>query len=120
MRIHLIESGDGIEDHLDRAFIAATSGKPGPAVLMLPADLHKAQSDKPTSREMRLGDWPLDRPRPDDSIIAEAARLIDGARFPVVIAGGGTHNTAGGVAPFAENAVGLAGEWTRYSRTGAI
>ena len=27
---------------------------------------------------------PLDRPRPYDSIIAEAARLIDGARFPVV------------------------------------
>jgi acetolactate synthase I/II/III large subunit len=74
---------------------------------MLPADLHKAQSDKPTSREMRLGDWPLGRPRPDDSIIAEAARLIDGARFPVVIAGGGTHSSAEGEAllRFAENAV---------------
>lgn len=48
-----------------------------------------------------------DRPRPDDRVIAEAARLIDGARFPVVIAGGGVHGSDAGEAllRFAENAV---------------
>lgn len=43
---HLVESADGVEDHLDRAFIAAATGKPGPAVLMLPADLHKARAER--------------------------------------------------------------------------
>lgn len=104
---HLVESADGIEDHLDRAFIAAATGKPGPAVRMLPADLHKARAERPGRRRTRLGNWPLDRPRPDDRVIAEAARLIDGARFPVVIAGGGVHGSDAGEAllRFAENAV---------------
>lgn len=90
---HLLEGADGIDDHLDRAFIAAASGKPGPAVLMLPADLHKAGAGKPGHRKMRLGTWPLDRPRPDDRAISAAAQLIDGARLPIVIAGGGVHGS---------------------------
>ncbi|MER9658186.1 thiamine pyrophosphate-dependent enzyme, partial [Mesorhizobium sp. M0152] len=74
---------------------------------MLPVDLQRAHSDKPGKREMRLGNWPLDRPRPKDSAIIEAARLIDGARFPVVIAGGGVHGSGAGAAllHFAEKAV---------------
>lgn len=90
---HLLESADGIEDHLDRAFIAAASGKPGPAVLMLPADLHKAHAGKPGKRKAQLGAWPIDRPRPDDATIATAAQLIDRARLPIVIAGGGVHGS---------------------------
>ncbi|WFP75423.1 acetolactate synthase catalytic subunit [Mesorhizobium sp. WSM4906] len=103
---HLLESVDGVEDHLDRAFIAAASGKPGPAVLMLPTDLHEARGGKPGRRELRLGNSPLDRPRPDDRMIAEAAALIDNARFPVVIAGGGVHGSGAGEAllRFAEKA----------------
>ncbi|RUX33690.1 acetolactate synthase catalytic subunit [Mesorhizobium sp. M2A.F.Ca.ET.042.01.1.1] len=90
---HLLESADGVEDHLDRAFIAAASGKPGPAVLMLPVDLHKTEARKPGHREMQLGTWPVDRPRPDDTAIRTAARLVDRARLPVVIAGGGVHGS---------------------------
>ncbi|MET4071365.1 thiamine pyrophosphate-dependent acetolactate synthase large subunit-like protein [Bradyrhizobium sp. S3.2.6] len=61
---------------------------------------------KSAHREMQLGSWPLDRPRPGDTMIAEAARLIDGARFPVVIAGGGVLNSGAGNAllRFAEKA----------------
>ena len=65
---------------------------------MLPADLHKAHPGKPVRRDMQLGNWPLDRPRPDDATIAEAAILIDSARFPVVIAGGGVHSSGAGEA----------------------
>lgn len=103
---HLVESVDGIEDHLDRAFIAATTGKPGPACLMLPVDLHKAHLDDGRHRKMRFGTWPLDRPRPDDGIIREAARLIDCARLPIVIAGGGVHgsNACEALLRFAEKA----------------
>jgi acetolactate synthase I/II/III large subunit len=103
---HLVESVEGVEDHLDQAFIAAATGKPGPAVLMLPVDLHKAHPDKPGRRRMQLGTWPLDRPRPGDDLIGEAARLIDRSRFPMVIAGGGVHGSDAGEAllRFAEKA----------------
>ncbi|TPN51576.1 MULTISPECIES: acetolactate synthase catalytic subunit [unclassified Mesorhizobium] len=103
---HLLESADGVEDHLDRAFIAAASGKPGPAVLMLPVDLQMAHAGTSAHRSMRLCNWPLDRPRPDDKTIGEAARLIDAARLPVVIAGGGVLSSGAGSAllRFAEKA----------------
>ena len=85
----MLESVDGVEDHLDQAFIAAASGKPGPAVLMLPVDLQKAIAGKLARRAQSLSGWPLDRPRPADNQLREAARLLDSARLPVVIAGGG-------------------------------
>jgi acetolactate synthase I/II/III large subunit len=90
----------------DRAFIAAASGKPGPAVLMLPVDLQMAHAGRSAHRSMRLCNWPLDRPRPDDKTIGEAARLIDAARLPVVIAGGGVLSSGAGSAllRFAEKA----------------
>ncbi len=87
----LLESVDGIEDHLDQAFIAAASGKPGPAVLMIPADLHRAPANKSAHRTARLASWPIDRPRPADAAIRDAADLIANASAPVVIAGGGIH-----------------------------
>ncbi len=90
---HLLESADNIDDHLDRAFIAAASGRPGPAVLMLPADLHRAPAGKSGHRKVQLGAWPIDRPRPDDAAIDAAVRLFDQAKLPVVIAGGGVHGS---------------------------
>ncbi|TPJ77168.1 acetolactate synthase catalytic subunit [Mesorhizobium sp. B2-6-2] len=104
--LHVVDSADGIDDHLDRAFVAAASGKPGPAVLMLPVDLHKARAGKVGRRETRLGNWPIDRPRPDDGVIVEAAKLINDARLPIVIAGGGVHSSGAGEAllRFAEKA----------------
>ncbi len=105
----LLESVDGIEDHLDQAFIAAATGKPGPAVLMLPVDLHRATAGKRAIRTQSLGSWPLDRPRPTDDAIGEAAQLIGLARLPVVIAGGGVRASAAedALAAFAERAVAL-------------
>lgn len=81
-----------IEDYIDAAFTAAGSGRPGPAALLLPADLLRETAPHPAFvRSLALGTWPLDRPRPRDSLILEAASLIAGARSPIVIAGGGVH-----------------------------
>lgn len=104
-----LQSVDGIEDHLDQAFIAAASGKPGPAVLMLPVDLHRAVAGKPARRTQQLGYWPLDRPRPPDDAICEAARMIDSARLAVVIAGGGVRASGAedALCAFAERAAAL-------------
>jgi len=83
-------TAERIDDYVDQAFVAAGSGRPGPAVLLLPADLLRepAVAAKPP-RSAACGIWPIDRPRPDDASIAAAARLIAGARHPVVMAGGG-------------------------------
>jgi acetolactate synthase I/II/III large subunit len=83
---------DRIEDYVDAAFTAATSGRPGPVALLLPADLLRAVAEGlPSPRRMNLGRWPLDRTRPSDEALEAAAQSIYEARFPVVLAGGGVH-----------------------------
>ncbi|MBO0131990.1 acetolactate synthase catalytic subunit [Agrobacterium burrii] len=81
-----------VEDYVDAAFTAATSGRAGPAVLLLPADLlRSADIASSKARRKNLGHWPLDRPRPADNDLDIAAQAIAAARAPVVIAGGGVH-----------------------------
>jgi len=89
------------EDYVDMAFTAATSGRPGPAVLLLPADLLNQEIEGPSGRALNLGAFPLDRPLADPSLISEAARLIAAAKRPLVIAGGGIH-LSGAAAELAE------------------
>ncbi|WOS65194.1 acetolactate synthase catalytic subunit [Sinorhizobium fredii] len=81
-----------IEDYVDAAFTAATSGRAGPAALLLPADLLRTEAGAAAvARSRNLGHWPLDRIRPSDGALAEAASLIASAQAPIVIAGGGVH-----------------------------
>ncbi|MFU1980512.1 acetolactate synthase catalytic subunit [Bordetella hinzii] len=82
-----------IDDYLDMAFTAACGGRPGPAVLLLPADLLLETAPEPdlATRRASLGHFPLDRGLPAGEALQEAARLIAQAERPVVIAGGGIH-----------------------------
>ncbi|WP_422688967.1 acetolactate synthase catalytic subunit [Comamonas endophytica] len=80
-----------IDDYLDMAFVAATSGRPGPAVLMLPADLLLEPAPPASHRAASLGHYPLDRALPGSADLDAAAALLAGAERPVVIAGGGVH-----------------------------
>jgi acetolactate synthase-1/2/3 large subunit len=79
-----------VEDYVDQAFAAACSGRPGPVALMLPADLLLEPAPKAV-RSAALAQFPLDRTQADPARIAEAARLLAGARAPLVFAGGGVH-----------------------------
>jgi len=85
-----------IDDYIDMAFTAAASGRPGPAVLLLPADLLR-EPGAPVlfSRSSSLGSSPIDITRPADTLIYEAAERIATARSPVAIVGGGIHNGQG-------------------------
>ena len=83
-----------IDDYVDMAFTAAASGRPGPAVLLVPLDVLDERPDfQPNSpqRASRLGFFPLDRTAADPDRVAEAAKLIASAKAPIVIAGGGVH-----------------------------
>lgn len=80
------------DDYVDLAMVAATSGRPGPVVLLLPRDVLTMDAGAPLlCRSGRLGSFPLDRPRPDAAEIARAARLLAEAESPLVMAGGGVH-----------------------------
>ncbi len=83
---------DRIDDYVDMAFTAAATGRPGPAVLIVPADLF---ADTPRIAEPRraavFGHYPLDRCVADPAAVARAADLLAGATSPLVIAGGGVH-----------------------------
>ncbi len=88
--IRRLDASDRIDDYVDAAFIAAGSGRPGPAVLLLPADLLKEPAAKQSIvRSGSYGRWPIDRTRPGKAVIEEAADAIVKAKMPVVIAGGG-------------------------------
>lgn len=80
------------EDYLDMAFAAACSGRPAPAVLLLPADLLQEKAVR-SGRKASLGRFPLDPVIAAPDQVTQAARLLAGARTPLVIAGGGVHTS---------------------------
>ncbi len=79
-----------IDDYVDMAITAATSGRPGPAVLLVPLDLFD-ETVSVTQREAQLGHYPLDRMAPDPTHVERAADLLASAKHPLVVAGGGVH-----------------------------
>lgn len=86
-----------IEDYVDMAITAATTGRAGPAVLLVPVDLlDEMETVLPqTPRQAAFGAYPLDPTAPDPARVAEAARLLAAAKRPLVIAGGGLHSARG-------------------------
>jgi acetolactate synthase-1/2/3 large subunit len=80
-----------VEDYVDMALAAATGGRPGPAVLLLPADLLKEPAAASSARKECLGVYPLDRVAPDPARLEHAVELLAKARNPLVVAGGGVH-----------------------------
>lgn len=92
-------TADRIGDYLDAAFVAAGSGRPGPAVLLLPADLLEENVLAPISeRQSSFGKWPIDRSRPLEAEIHAAAASIATAKAPVILAGGGVTSPAAAAA----------------------
>ena len=81
---------------LRNAMRQATSGRPGPVVLDIPADVFKADCsalDLDTSALARDGSYPPRRQGPDaDSVALASFQLIEAER-PVIVAGGGVHNS---------------------------
>ena len=88
--VRRIDVAARIDDYVDMAITAATSGRPGPAVLLVPLDLFD-ESVEIAERHAQLGHYPLDRMGPDPASVERAVDLLAGAKNPLVIAGGGVH-----------------------------
>ena len=83
-----------IPEHVRRAFAVATSGRPGPVVIDVPEDVAHAEHDFEAADfwiDPATAKAPARRFRPDAAEVERAARLLAGAKQPLVLAGGGVH-----------------------------
>lgn len=92
-----LDDPDRVHDYIDAAFRAATSGRPGPAVLMLPKDVLELPAP-PTPEHLGPAVFPLDRIRPPEANVRTAADLLARAERPLVVAGGGAVSSDAGTA----------------------
>ncbi|OZI44709.1 acetolactate synthase catalytic subunit [Bordetella genomosp. 5] len=90
--VRRIDLATRVEDYIDQAFVVATSGRPGPVALLLPADLLQEQAvPAPFARTLSLGRFPLDRPCANPQAMEKAIALLASAKRPVIVSGGGVH-----------------------------
>jgi acetolactate synthase-1/2/3 large subunit len=89
-----IEAIHRIPELMRRAFVVATSGRPGPVVVDVPEDIchaaHGFGQDQFTANASYRG-APAIRCRPDGRTLQQAAQMIAQAKRPMVLAGGGVH-----------------------------
>ncbi|TDE34021.1 thiamine pyrophosphate-binding protein [Antarcticimicrobium sediminis] len=89
-----VETIHRIPELLRRAFIVATSGRPGPVVLIVPEDIaHGTHGfvEEDFTCDPRYQAAPALRCRPEAEGLAEAAALLAAADRPLILAGGGIH-----------------------------
>ena len=87
-----IESQPDLRDGLNRAFAEATTGRPGPVVLNIPADVMHADWDPeelPVNADARFACCPALPVRPAADAVEHAADLLAQAERPVMVVGGG-------------------------------
>ncbi|MCC7048345.1 MAG: acetolactate synthase catalytic subunit [Alphaproteobacteria bacterium] len=89
--VRRIDHPGRIADYVDMAVTTATSGRPGPVVLLAPIELFENPAAAQRPRGANCGTYPLDRPVAGQQAVAAAAKLLIEAEAPVVIAGGGVH-----------------------------
>ncbi|SIN99538.1 thiamine pyrophosphate-binding protein [Vannielia litorea] len=79
-----VTDANRLPEALARAWLAAQSGTPGPAVLALPEDMLTDEATAPV-----LAAAPVPVPGPSAKVIARAAEMLSRAERPLIIAGGG-------------------------------
>src|SRR5216110_2075607 len=93
-----VEQTSRIPELTRRAFAVATSGRPGPVLLDVPEDVCHGAYDF-TAEDFAIDPAtlaiPARRIRPDRADIDRAARLIAGAKRPLLLVGGGIHLSQG-------------------------
>ncbi len=85
---HTLMRPDELPDVLARAFAVFNSARPRPVLIELPLDIITAPGDHIRRRVVPV----YAKPGPDPERIDEAARLLHGAKSPIVLLGGGVQN----------------------------
>ena len=85
---------------LRQAFREATSGSPRPVHLDLAGNTGQgidfAEANMPVIVEKPFAHCPPNRPEPEDERVREAARILENAQRPVIVAGGGATTSQAG------------------------
>ncbi len=106
-----VHRADRLAEFVARALRIATSGRPGPVMLALPADL---LGEPVPQEDPSVGVPAPPRPVPAPEEVRAAVRRIAAARSPVVIAGGGARGAREGLISFAETfGCGVYAAWRR-------
>ncbi len=79
-----IDNPARIPEMVSRAFHVATSGRPGPVVLALPEDMQTERADTGDGQPFHLL-----RPHPGHEEMQRLRTLLEGAKRPLLLAGGG-------------------------------
>jgi acetolactate synthase I/II/III large subunit len=93
-----VHSADRLAEFVERGLRIATSGRPGPVMLALPADILAEEVPAPPSTHP----LPPPRPAPNPEEVYYISRLLEQARSPVVIAGEGAGGARQDLISFAE------------------
>ncbi|MEX2533843.1 MAG: thiamine pyrophosphate-binding protein [Nitriliruptoraceae bacterium] len=91
LRVEMVER---IPELIRRAFVVATSGRPGPVIVDVPEDIAHAKASFAIDAffaPVRSRGVPAIRSRPDAAQTAAAAELLASSKRPVLLAGGGVH-----------------------------
>ena len=95
-----IDDAGRIPELVHRAFVTATSGRPGPVVLSLPEDMLVSRTGAADGRR-----WQPVEAHPDPATIADLRQMLAAASRPLVILGGGgwSASAAADMRTFASN-----------------
>ena len=95
-----IDDAGRIPELVHRAFVTATSGRPGPVVLALPEDMLTSRTGAVDGRR-----WQPVEAHPDPATIADLRQMLAAASRPLVILGGGgwSASAAADMRTFASN-----------------
>ncbi len=101
MRIDFAEQAG---DLVRKSFRTATTGRPGPVVLLCPADVMLIKVEADIHAEPEYIQCPANRVRPSRDALAAAVSMIELAERPLIVAGGGCliSDAASAVVAFAE------------------
>jgi acetolactate synthase I/II/III large subunit len=95
-----VERAEDIPALVEEALVAATSGRPGPVVLILPEDVVEGAAEGVVDVRVQGSDvtavLPGRRVAAEDDVVAVAAAALTRAAKPVVVAGGGAHLSGAG------------------------
>lgn len=86
-----IDDAARIPEILSRAWITATTGRPGPVVIALPEDMLSG----PATAAPLTGPARIAEPAPEPAALAEALALLAGAERPAILLGGCNWTEAG-------------------------
>lgn len=89
----MIPRPDLVIEMLIRAINVSINGRPGPVTIHIPFDILYNRLDKQIYMPSPLDTIKIFKPAPDPSAINDAAHLLIKAQRPLIIAGGGVHNS---------------------------